>query len=86
VPAAAVVDGQSFASIDADPNLCRRMVRIFAGLPQNVDDHLGDSYGTVHTLRFIVIGLGDDGMQALVMEINQHGIDAANDAVHRAVM
>ena len=62
------------------------MIGVFAGLRKNVDNQLADRDCAMHALGLAVIWLGDDRMQALIVEINQHGVHAPDDAMNRAVV
>ena len=56
---AAVVNGQRLARIDADPNLGGRVIRVFAGPRENVDNQLAHRHRLVYSVRFGVIGFRD---------------------------
>ena len=74
--ATSVVDRQRFARVDADPDLCCGMIRVFASLREYIDDELADRDRAVHPLRLAVVRLRNDRMQPLIMKVDEQGVHA----------
>ena len=84
--AASVVNGESLAGINADPNSGCRVIRVFAGPSENVDNQLAHRHCFVNAVGFGVIRFGDHRVQALIVEVNEYGVHALQDAVNGPVV
>ena len=64
------------------------MLVVGAGLSQHVDQELGQGDGAVdaHRLAVLAIGLGDDGVEALVVEIDALGVRSPDRPTSRPIL
>jgi hypothetical protein len=81
-----VVHGKRLASVDPNPHFRGRVVRSVAGLAQDINDELRDRYAAPQTRGFVVIWLGDNGVESLVVEVDKDGVGSLQDAVDGSVV
>jgi hypothetical protein len=86
VSAPTIINREGFPCINTDTDLSCRMIRILSGLCQDVDDQLPHSHSFVYAIGFRIVGLGNNGMEPLIVKIYEDRVHALQDAMHCAVM
>ena len=62
------------------------LVTIFARLGQHVYNELTDRHRAMNATCFVAIGLGNHGMEPLIVEIDLNGIDCPENPVNRTLV